>query len=185
MSLRKPLSVLPCASATLLLPHSSLLHLRPATGQREEIPHGGAHLFAAGLGGRFDARVAWTPDGKGLSYFETKGSGKKPRPNSGDDAASGERRLLVSSDKPNRFSCGTLEAHASDGSWAPRAISISMGARWRGYSVSGPHGTCMAGCESQTERTLVSGKARSRTQDVPDAKCKLCPRPQRMACQPC
>ncbi len=31
------------------------------------------------LSGRLTRGLAWTPDGKGLSYFETKGSGKEAK----------------------------------------------------------------------------------------------------------
>src|SRR6059058_5083643 len=52
------------------------------------------------LSGRLTRGLAWTPDGKGLSYFETKGSGKEANTELWIlDAASGERRLLVGADK--------------------------------------------------------------------------------------
>src|ERR1700757_1398777 len=52
------------------------------------------------LSGRLTPGLAWTPDGKGLSYFETKGSGKDAKTELWVmDAASGERRLLVAADK--------------------------------------------------------------------------------------
>src|SRR5256884_9576894 len=52
------------------------------------------------LSGRLTRWLAWTPDGKALSYFETKGSGKEARTELWVmDAASGGRRLLVASDK--------------------------------------------------------------------------------------
>ena len=50
--------------------------------------------------GRLTRGLAWTPDGRGLSYFETKGSGKDAKTELWVmDAASGERRLLVEADK--------------------------------------------------------------------------------------
>ena len=52
------------------------------------------------LSGRLTPGLAWTPDGKGLSYFETKGSGKEAKTELWVmDAASRERRLLVAADK--------------------------------------------------------------------------------------
>ncbi len=52
------------------------------------------------LSGQLTRGLAWTPDGKGLSYFETKGSGKEAKTELWVmDAASGERRLLVGADK--------------------------------------------------------------------------------------
>src|SRR5438034_5480911 len=60
-----------------------------------------------GLSGRLTRGLAWTPDGKGLSYFEAKGSGKDAKTELWVmDAASGERRLLVAADKQiGRASC--------------------------------------------------------------------------------
>src|SRR5260370_9081178 len=52
------------------------------------------------LSGRLTRGLAWTPDGKRLSYFETKGSGKEAQTELWVmDAASGERRLLVAADQ--------------------------------------------------------------------------------------
>src|SRR5437016_14603190 len=52
------------------------------------------------LSGRLTRGPAWAPDGKQLSYFETKGSGKEAKTELWImDAASGERRLLVTADK--------------------------------------------------------------------------------------
>src|SRR5260370_3106400 len=52
------------------------------------------------LSGRLTRGLAWTPDGKGLSYFETKGSGKDAKTELWVmDAASGAQRLLVAADK--------------------------------------------------------------------------------------
>src|SRR5260370_29649027 len=51
------------------------------------------------LNGQLTRGLAWTPDGKGLSYFETKGSGKEAKTELWVmDAANGQRRLLVASD---------------------------------------------------------------------------------------
>src|SRR5690242_4660153 len=52
------------------------------------------------LSGRLTRGLAWTPDGKELSYFETKGSGKEAKTELWTrDAASGEQRLLVAANK--------------------------------------------------------------------------------------
>jgi dipeptidyl-peptidase 4 len=52
------------------------------------------------LSGRLTPGLAWTPDGKGLSYFETKGSGKDAKTELWVmDAASGGRRLIVAAEK--------------------------------------------------------------------------------------
>ena len=52
------------------------------------------------LSGRLTRGLTWTPDGKQLSYFETKGAGKEAKTELWTmDAANGERRLLVAADK--------------------------------------------------------------------------------------
>src|SRR5258708_33981176 len=52
------------------------------------------------LSGRLTRGLTWTPDGKQVSYFETKGSGRDAKTELwAMDAASGERRLLVAADK--------------------------------------------------------------------------------------
>src|SRR5260370_9789565 len=52
------------------------------------------------LSGRLTRGLTWTPDGKQVSYFETKGSGKETKTELWVmDAASGERRLLVAAGK--------------------------------------------------------------------------------------
>src|SRR4029077_8210116 len=52
------------------------------------------------LSGRLTRGLAWTPDGKRLSYFETRGAGKNAKAELWVmDAASGERRLRVAADK--------------------------------------------------------------------------------------
>src|SRR6266850_173618 len=52
------------------------------------------------LSGRLTPGLTWTPDGKQLSYFETKGSGKEAKTELWVmDATNGERRLLVVADK--------------------------------------------------------------------------------------
>src|SRR6267143_5602669 len=52
------------------------------------------------LSGRLTRGLTWTPDGKQLSYLETKGAGKEAKTELWTmDAASGERRILVAADK--------------------------------------------------------------------------------------
>ena len=114
------------------------------------------------LSGRLTRGLAWTPDGKGLSYFETKGSGKEAKTELWVmDAASGERRLLVGADKlesilpvdTSRPTQATGLGRRAPAQYLhpPRATSprssISMGAGWHGHFVSGPHGACVAGFE--------------------------------------
>ena len=114
------------------------------------------------LSGRLTRGLAWTPDGKGLSYFETKGSGKDAKTELWVmDAASGERRLLVAADKLESIlpaetsratqATGLGRRAPSQYQWAPDGMGILF---------QGP--TALAWLDimkSQTGHALVSGKA--------------------------
>jgi len=113
------------------------------------------------LSGRLTRGLVWTPDGKRLSYFETKGSGKEAKTELWEmDAASGERRLLVSSDKLESIlpaepskptqATGLGRRAPSQYQWAPDGAGILF---------QGPEALAWLDVKSQTERTLVSGKA--------------------------
>src|SRR6266849_7769729 len=113
------------------------------------------------LSGRLTRGLAWTPDGKGLSYFETKGSGKDAKTELWVmDAASGERRPLVGADKleailPSDTSrptqaTGLGRRAPSQYQWAPDGTSILF---------QGPTALAWLEVNSQSGRTLVSGKA--------------------------
>src|SRR6266851_8003604 len=113
------------------------------------------------LNGQLTRGLAWTPDGKGLSYFETKGSGKEARTELWVmDAASGERRLLVASDKLESIlpvdtsrptqATGLGRRVPSQYQWAPDGVGILF---------QGPTALAWLDVKSQTGRTLVSGKA--------------------------
>ncbi|HMH78863.1 MAG TPA: hypothetical protein VK514_01495, partial [Candidatus Acidoferrum sp.] len=53
-----------------------------------------------GLGGRLYRGVQWAPDGKTVTFFEPKGTGKDTKTELWAlDVASGERHLLVSAEK--------------------------------------------------------------------------------------
>ncbi len=113
------------------------------------------------LSGRLTRGLVWTPDGKALSYFETKGSGKEARTELWVmDAASGERRLLVASDKLESIlpvdtsrptqATGLGRRVPSQYQWAPDGVGILF---------QGPTALAWLDVKSQTGRTLVSGKA--------------------------
>src|SRR2546428_8830465 len=52
------------------------------------------------LSGQLTRGLAWTPDGKEISYFETKGKGKEAKTELWVmDAVTGERRVLVATEK--------------------------------------------------------------------------------------
>src|SRR6266436_1821310 len=114
------------------------------------------------LSGRLTRGLAWTPDGKGLSYFETKDFSKDAKTELWVmDAASGERRLLIAADKLESIlpaetsratqATGLGRRAPSQYQWAPDGMGILF---------QGP--TALAWLDimkSQTGRTLVSGKA--------------------------
>ena len=113
------------------------------------------------LSGRLTRGLAWTPDGKGLSYFETKGSGKEAKTELWVmDAASGERRLLVGADKLESIlpvdtsrptqATGLGRRAPAQYQWAPDGTGILF---------QGPTALAWLDLKTQTERTLVSGKA--------------------------
>src|SRR5437588_4017253 len=113
------------------------------------------------LSGRLTRGLVWTPDGKALSYFETKGSSKEARTELWVmDAASGERRLLVASDKLESIlpvdtsrptqATGLGRRVPSQYQWAPDGAGILF---------QGPTALAWLDVKSQTGRTLVSGKA--------------------------
>ena len=113
------------------------------------------------LSGRLTRGLVWTPDGKALSYFETKGSGKEARTELWVmDAANGERRLLVASDKLESIlpvdtsrptqATGLGRRAPSQYQWAPDGAGILF---------QGPTALAWLDVKSQTTRTLVSGKA--------------------------
>ncbi len=114
------------------------------------------------LSGRLTRGLAWTPDGKGLSYFETKDFSKDAKTELWVmDAASGERRLLVAADKLESIlpaetsratqATGLGRRAPSQYQWAPDGMGILF---------QGP--TALAWLDimkSQTGHALVSGKA--------------------------
>jgi dipeptidyl-peptidase-4 len=113
------------------------------------------------LSGRLTRGLVWTPDGKALSYFETKGSGKEARTELWVmDAANGQRRLLVASDKLESIlpvdtsrptqATGLGRRAPSQYQWAPDGAGILF---------QGSTALAWLDVKSQTTRTLVSGKA--------------------------
>src|SRR5713226_990177 len=113
------------------------------------------------LSGRLTRGLAWTPDGKELSYFETKGEGKDAKTELWVmNAASGERRLLVAAVKlestlpvdtsrPTQAT-GLGRRAPSQYQWAPDGAGILF---------QGPTALAWLEVNSQSGRTLVSGKA--------------------------
>src|SRR6266700_1289081 len=113
------------------------------------------------LNGRPTRGLTWTPDGKQVSYFETKGAGREAKTELWVmDAASGERRLLLTADKLGAVLPGeTLRPTQATGlgrrvpaeyQWAPDGAAILF---------QGPTALAWFDSKSQAARTLASGKA--------------------------
>src|SRR5256885_2114367 len=113
------------------------------------------------LSGRLTRGLVWTPDGKEISYFEIKGSGKDAKKELWVmDAASGERRILVEAERLEQIlpvdNSGPTQATGlgrrapSQYQWAPDGAGILF---------QGPTALAWLDLKTQTGRTLVSGKA--------------------------
>jgi len=113
------------------------------------------------LSGRLTRGLAWTPDGKQLSYFETKGAGKEAKTELwAMDAASGERRLLVSSDKlESILPADTAKPTQATGLGRRAPSQYQWGPDGAGILFQGPTALAWLDLKSQAGRTLVSGKA--------------------------
>jgi dipeptidyl-peptidase-4 len=113
------------------------------------------------LSGRLTRGLIWVPDGKQLSYFETKGAGREAKTELWlMDAASGERKLLVAGDKLESVlpadtsrptqATGLGRRAPSQYQWAPDGVGILF-----------QSSTALAWFDLKTQepRPLVSGKA--------------------------
>jgi dipeptidyl-peptidase 4 len=119
------------------------------------------------LSGRLTRGLAWSPDGRQVSFFETKGSGKEAHTDLWTmDASTGARRLLVPSEK--------LEAVLpADSSRPTQATGLGRHApaqyQWAGDGSAllfeGPNSLAWFDLNTKTARTLVSGK-----ESIADAK---------------
>lgn len=112
------------------------------------------------LSGHLTRGISWSPDNKQLSYFESKGSGKSAHMEFWVlDATSGERKLLISSDKlesalPAEKTKDTqatgLGRHApADYLWAPNGDALLF---------VGPTALAWFDLKTQSAHTLTSGK---------------------------
>jgi dipeptidyl-peptidase-4 len=126
------------------------------------------------LSGRLTRGIAWSPDGKKLTFLETKGAGKDAKTELWVlDPSSGERSLLVPSDRletilpapPTKQSQATGPGrHApTQYQWAPAGDALLL---------QGPNALAWFDLKSQQGRVLVSGKEElSDAKISPDGKC--------------
>lgn len=112
------------------------------------------------LSGRLTRGIAWTPDSKQISFFESKGTGKEAKTELwAMDVANGQRRLLLSAEKlesllpaaAERTTQATgLGRHApAEYQWAPTGAALLF---------QGPTSLAWFDLKTQGSRTLVSGK---------------------------
>jgi dipeptidyl-peptidase-4 len=125
------------------------------------------------LSGRLTRGIAWSPDGKRLSFFEAKGAGREAKTELWSlDPASGERTLLVPAVKletvlpasPTRSSQATGGGRRppSQYQWAPAGDALLFIA---------PESLTWFDLKSQSSRLLVTGKAEiSDVKISPDGK---------------
>jgi len=119
------------------------------------------------LSGRLTRGIAWSPDGKLLSFFESEGAGREAKTELWRmDPASGERTLLIPADKlenvlplpPARQSqaTGAGRRPPSQYQWAPSGDALLFVA---------PESLAWFDLKAQSSRVLVTGRA-----EISDAK---------------
>jgi len=125
------------------------------------------------LSGRLTRGLLWTPDGRQLSYFLTRGLGKEAKTELWiTDTATGKRSVLVASDKLESIlpaetanlteATGLGRRPLSQYQWAPDGTGILF---------PGPTALAWLDLKSQAARLLVSGQATiSDPQISPDGK---------------
>lgn len=119
------------------------------------------------LSGRLTRGLAWTPDGKTLSYFETTGSGRNAKTALwGISAATGEKKEIVTADKlesalpedkskPTQAT-GLGRRAPAEYQWAPSGEAILF---------VGPNSLSWYDVKAQQAKTIVAGK-----ESIADAK---------------
>ncbi len=113
------------------------------------------------LSGRLTRGLTWAPDGKQLSYFETKGTGKEAKTELWVmDAANGQQRLLVGSDKLETIlPAETSKATQATGLGRRAPSQYQWAPDGSGILFQGATALAWFDLKSQVGRLLVSGKA--------------------------
>ena len=112
------------------------------------------------LNGRPTRGMAWSPDGKRLTFLDSEGTGKEAKTELWSmDAATGERSLLISSDKLETIlpppaasqsqATGAGRRPPSQYQWAPNGNALLF---------EGPTALAWFDLQAQSGRVLVSGK---------------------------
>ena len=112
------------------------------------------------LSGRLTRGVAWTPDGKKISFFEAKGQGKEAKTELWEmDAATGERTLLVNAEKLESIlpaPAGNTSQATGAGRHAPAQYQWAPGGD--ALLFEGANSLAWFDLINQSGRVLVSGK---------------------------
>ena len=112
------------------------------------------------LSGRLTRGVAWTPDGKKISFFEAKGQGKEAKTELWEmDAATGERTLLVNAEKLESIlpaPAGNTSQATGAGRHAPAQYQWAPGGD--ALLFEGANSLAWFDLKNQSGRVLVSGK---------------------------
>ena len=144
----------------------ALTTFSPAAGAQTAVAPGKAltveRIYSQpSLSGKLTRGLSWTPDGKQLSYFETKGAGKEAKTELWVmDAGTGERRLLVAGDKlESILPADTPKPTQATGLGRRPPSQYQWAADGTGLLFEGPTALAWLELKSQTARTLVSGKA--------------------------
>jgi dipeptidyl-peptidase-4 len=119
------------------------------------------------LSGRLTRGIAWSPDGKKFSFFETVGSGKEAKPALyAMDASTGQRSLLIAADKLESVlpaPSGKQSQATGLGRRAPSQVQWSVSGN--ALLFEGSTSLAWFDLKSQQGHVLVSGK-----EELADAK---------------
>ncbi|MGB7495738.1 MAG: DPP IV N-terminal domain-containing protein [Candidatus Acidiferrum sp.] len=164
------LVLLLCASGTQ---HLATAHQAAAVGRQSGELTVDRIYSQPSLSGRLTRGIAWSPDGKRLTYLESKGAGKEMKTELwAMDLASGRRSVLITSDKldsifpapPSKQSQATGAGRhaASQYQWAPNSEALLF---------EGPDALAWFDLKTQSGRVLVSSKEEmSDVKISPDSK---------------
>src|SRR2546425_469757 len=113
------------------------------------------------LNGRPTRGFTWTPDGKQVSYFESKGGGREAKTELwAMDAATGERKLLATAEKLEAIlPANTSRPTQATGLGRRAPAEYQWASDGAAILFQGPTALAWFDLKSQAARTLVSGKA--------------------------
>jgi dipeptidyl-peptidase 4 len=147
------------ASAALLTQPSSSAHQAAAPARSGELTVD--RIFSQpSLSGRLTRGVAWAPDGKRLSYLESKGSGKEMNVDLwAMDLSSGERSVLIPSDKLDAIFPAPAKQSQATGAGRHAASQYQWAPNGQALLFEGPDSLAWYDLTTQSGRILTSSKA--------------------------